>query len=78
LINQTKNMKLSKQTIQTELQALTQGKKAVFKNEEGKVKVFFLKNGYYFVTFNGYEIESITNLEDVLETVTALLKLEND
>jgi hypothetical protein len=71
-------MKPTKQTIQTELQALTQGKKAVFKNEAGKVKVFFLKNGYYFVTFNGYEIESITNLDDILETVTALLKLETD
>jgi hypothetical protein len=71
-------MELTLQNIQTELQALTQGKKAVFKNEAGKVKVFFLKNGYYFVTFNGYEIESITNLEDVSETVIALLKLESD
>jgi hypothetical protein len=71
-------MKLIKQNIQTELQALTQGNKAIFKNEEGKVKVFFLNNGYYFITFNGHEIETITNFEDVLETVTALLKLEND
>jgi hypothetical protein len=66
------------QTIQTELQALTQGKKAIFKNEAGKVKVFYLKNGYYFVTFDGHEIESITDLDAVLETVKALLKLEND
>jgi hypothetical protein len=64
------------QNIQTELKALTQGKKAVFKNEEGKVKVFFLKNGYYFITFDGYEIESITDLDAAFETVKALLKLE--
>jgi hypothetical protein len=68
-------MTLTKQNIQTELQDLTQGNKVIFKNEEGKVKVFFLQNGYYFVTFNGHEIETITNLEDVLETVMALLKL---
>jgi hypothetical protein len=66
------------QTIQTELQALTQGKKAIFKNDEGKVKVFFLKNGYYFITFDGHEIESIMDLNEVLETVKALLKLENN
>jgi hypothetical protein len=71
-------MKLTPETIKIELKALTQGKKAIFKNEEGKVKVFFLNNGYYFITFNGHEIETITNFEDVLETVTALLKLEND
>jgi hypothetical protein len=66
------------QTIQTELQALTQGQKAIFKNEAGKVKVFFLKNGYYSITFDGYEIESITDLEEVSETVKALLKLEDN
>jgi hypothetical protein len=68
-------MELNKKNIQTELQALTQGKKAIFKNKEGKVKVFFLKNGYYFITFDGHEIETIPTLEDVLETVLALLKL---
>jgi hypothetical protein len=65
------------ETIQTELQALTQGKKAIFKNEEGKVKVFFLKNGYYFITFDGHEIEFITDLDAVVEIVKALLKLES-
>ena len=68
-------MKLTQENIQTELQNLIQGKKAIFKNEEGKVKVFFLKNGYYFITFSGHEIESITNLDEVLETVVALLKI---
>ena len=71
-------MKLSQENIQTELQALTQGKKAIFKNGEGKVKVFYLKNGYYFITFNGHEIESITNLDEVLEIVVALLKIESN
>ena len=71
-------MKLTKDTILSELKTLTQGKKAIFKNEQGKVKVFFLKNGYYFITFNGNEIESITNLEEVSETVTALLKIESN
>lgn len=71
-------MKLTSQNIQTQLQALKQGEKVIFKNDEGKVKVFFLKNGYYFITFDGHEIESITDLEAVFETVKALLKLEND
>ena len=71
-------MKLTQENIQTEIKSLTQGKKAIFKNEEGKVKVFYLKNGYYFITFNGHEIESITDLDDVLETVKALLKIESD
>jgi hypothetical protein len=71
-------MNPTQETIQTELQALTQGQKAIFKNEAGKVKVFFLKNGYYFITFDGHEIESITDLDAVLETVKALLKLESD
>ena len=64
------------ENIQTQLQALTKGEKAFFKNDEGKVKVFFLKNGYYYITFHGYEIESITDLEAVFETVKTLLKLE--
>ncbi|MDZ7896485.1 MAG: hypothetical protein U5N85_00440 [Arcicella sp.] len=71
-------MKLTPENIKTELQALTQGKKSVFKNNEGKVKIFFLKNGYYSITFDGYEIQSITDLEEVFETVLALLKSEND
>ena len=71
-------MKLTQENIQNELQHLTQGKKAIFKSNEGKVKVFFLKNGYYFITFNGCEIESITNLDEVLETITALLKIESN
>jgi hypothetical protein len=71
-------MNLTPEIIQTELQALTQGKKIIFKNEAGKVKVFYLKNGYYFITFNGHEIESITDLDAVLETVKALLKIETN
>ena len=70
-------MKLTKDTILSELKSLTQGKKAIFKNEQGKVKVFYLKNAYYFTTFNGHEIESITDLDEVLETVIALLKIYN-
>ncbi len=70
-------MKLTPENILTELKALTQGKKAVFKNDEGKVKVFFLKNGYYFITFDGHEIQSITDLEEVFDMVLALLKLDD-
>lgn len=70
-------MKLHQENILAEFQALTKGKMAVFKNDEGKVKVFFLKKGYYFITFDGHEIESITDLEDVLETVKVLLKIES-
>ena len=68
-------MKLTQENIHVELNNLTQGKKAIFKNEAGKVKVFFLKNDYYFITFDGHEIESIKDLNAVVETVSALLKL---
>ena len=69
-------MTLTPENIKTQLQTLTKGEKAIFKNDAGKVKVFFLKNDYYFVTFNGCEIESVRDLNAVFETVKDLLKLE--
>lgn len=42
-------MKLTQENIKNALQALTQGKKVIFKNDEGKVKVFSLRNSYYFI-----------------------------
>jgi hypothetical protein len=69
-------MQLNQQGIRTELQTLEKGKKAIFKNEKGKVKVFFLKNDYYFTTFDGNEIETTKDLEAVYETVIGILEIE--
>jgi hypothetical protein len=70
-----KNMKLNQRTIRTELQYLQKGKKIIFKNEKGKLKVFFLKNEFYFITFDGNEIETIKDLEAVYETVIGILEI---
>jgi hypothetical protein len=69
-------MQLNQHSIRTELQALEKGKKAVFKNEKGKVKVFFLKNDFYFITFNGNEIETIKDFEAVYQTVIGILEID--
>jgi hypothetical protein len=68
-------MILNQQSIQTELQALEQEKKVVFKNNKGKIKVFRLKNDYYFVTLNGNEIETIKDINAVYETVIDILAI---
>ncbi len=68
-------MTFNQQNIQTELRNLEEGKKAIFKNEKGKVKVFRLKNDYYFITFNGNEIETIKEIEAVYETVIGILEI---
>lgn len=68
---------LNQQNIKDNLQALKEGDKVIFKNENGKVKVFYLKNGYYYVTLNGNEIETIKDIHAVCETVTAILAIAN-
>lgn len=69
-----KNM-LTQQNIKDSLQTLKEGDKMIFKNENGKVKVFYLKNGYYYVTLNGNEIETIKDINAVSETVIAILEV---
>ncbi|MCU0469355.1 MAG: hypothetical protein MUF58_12210 [Arcicella sp.] len=69
-------MELTKSFIVDTLQQLSINQKAIFKNKEGKAKVFFLKNNHYFITFDGHEIETITDISAVVETVLALLKME--
>jgi cold shock CspA family protein len=66
---------LTQQNIKNNLQTLTEGDKVIFKNEKGKVKVFYLKNGYYYVTLNGNEIETIKDIHAVCETVIAILEI---
>lgn len=67
---------LNQQNIKDNLQDLKEGDKVIFKNEKGKVKVFHLKNGYYYVTLNGNEIETIKDIHAVSETVIAILAIE--
>jgi hypothetical protein len=69
-------MQLNQHYIRTELQTLEKGNKAIFKNEKGKVKVFFLKNDFYFITFDGNEIETTKDLEAVYETVIGILEID--
>jgi hypothetical protein len=68
-------MQLNQRAIWTELQTLEKGNKSIFKNEKGKVKVFFLKNDFYYVTFDGNEIETIKDIEAVYETVIGILEI---
>jgi hypothetical protein len=68
-------MQLNQHSVRTELQALEKGNKVIFKNEKGKVKVFFLKNDFYYVTFDGNEIETIKDIEAVYETVIGILEI---
>jgi hypothetical protein len=68
-------MQLNQHSIRTELQTLEKGNKAIFKNEKGKIKVFFLKNDFYFTTFDGYEVETTKDLEAVYETVIGILEI---
>jgi hypothetical protein len=68
-------MQLNQHSIRTELQALEKGNRAIFKNEKGKVKVFFLKNDFYFITFDGNEIETTKDIEAVYETVIGILEV---
>jgi ASC-1-like (ASCH) protein len=74
LTKKSKNM-LNQQNIKDNLQTLKEGDKVIFKNEKGKVKVFYLKNGYYYVTLNGNEIETIKDINAVCETVIAILEI---
>lgn len=66
---------LNQQNIKDSLQNLKEGDKVIFKNAKGKVKVFYLKNGYYYVTLNGNEIETIKDINAVCETVIAILEI---
>ncbi len=68
---------LNQQNIKYSLQNLKEGDKVIFKNGKGKVKVFYLKNGYYYVTLNGNEIETIKDIYAVSETVIAILEVAN-
>jgi hypothetical protein len=68
-------MTLTQQNIHTELHNLEEGKKALFKNNKSKVKVFRLKNDYYFVTLDGNEIETIKDINAVYETLIDILEI---
>jgi hypothetical protein len=68
-------MQIKQNSIRTELQALKNGGKVIFKNKKGKVKVFFLKTDFYFITFDGYEVETTKDLEAVYETVIGILEI---
>ena len=68
-------MQINQHFIHSELQSLVKGSKVIFKNEKGKVKVFFLKNDFYFITFDGNEIETTKDLNAIYETVVGVLEI---
>ncbi len=68
-------MQLTQHFILTALQSLEKEKKLIFKNEKGKVKVFFLKNDFYCITFDGNEIQTTKDLEAIYETVIGILEI---
>ncbi|MES2516587.1 MAG: hypothetical protein V4585_00685 [Bacteroidota bacterium] len=67
---------LNQEEINSQLQTLKQGEKVIFKSKEGKAKVFYLPSGFYYLTFNGREIETIKDINAIYETIIDLLKIE--